>query len=180
MDRKEFLRLLDSGNDFVAKKGTVLYRSTTVEKEQIIGKKYVSARKDDVLIYNDMVSNLAKGSKVFNTEYATNKKISVAGTKTQAETLQNIYGTNAKSGVTKPIKDMTGKEISNYLYSNPFGHDLDILNKPVSNPDTKKYMDALIEKGYDAVVDMVDYSLGYSDGPIIILKSEDSLKRKKT
>ena len=42
---------------------------------------------------------------------------------------------------------------------------------------SKQISDELSKKGYDAVVDMLDHSIGYSDMPIIILKSEDVLKK---
>ena len=123
--------------------------------------------------------------------YSTNKKMHVGGERAQAEILQKMYGKNFndeakkyiekgeinKHAMNKPISEMTDKEFSSYMYYNPFGHDIDILNKPITNPDTKKFIDELSKKGYDAVVDMLDHSIGYSDMPIIILKSEDVLKK---
>lgn len=195
MDRKEFLRLVNSGADFVAKKGTLLYRSTTVENEVIKGKKYVSVRKDDAGIYNQMVSDLANpGSTVFDTSYASKKNLSIAGTRSQAELLQKMYGKKLRTDegfkyyvetgqikpeiTSKPISKMTRDELDSYLYYNPYGHDFDILNKPIGNPDTKQYVDTLAKRGYDAVVDIVDHKIGYADGPMVILKSEESLRRK--
>ena len=118
----------------------------------------------------------------------------VGGERAQAEILQEMYGKKFdkkfknrgvvkkgwinKDAMKKPISEMTDKEFHSYMYYNPFGHDRDILNKPITNPDTKKFLDKLSKKGYDAVVDMLDYSIGYSDAPMIVLKSEDVLKEK--
>lgn len=194
MERKRFLKLINSGEDFVAKKGTLLYRSTTCSDEKIIGKKYVSSRKDDISTYNHMVSGLFD-SPVFDTTYVTNQKLSVAGTKTQADILQEMYGKSLRTDKTfnryvengwvnlekmsKPIAKMTQDELNSYLYYNPFGHDFDILNKPLENEQVKRYVDALSKKGYDAAVDMLDTRIGYADGPMVVLESEKNLKRSR-
>lgn len=80
--------------------------------------------------------------------------------------------------ITKPIPKMTDEEFGTYMYYNPYGHDKDILNKPITNKETKNYIDKLAKKGYDAAVDMLDRSIAYADGPMIILNSKDVLERK--
>lgn len=192
MDRKDLLKLLDNGKDFIVSKGSEVYRSTNYSKEKIAGKKYVSLRADDIGVYNHFVSNTYGGNALYDITYSTNKKMHVGGTRAQAEILQEMYGKSFndrakkyikkgwinKDAMKKPISEMTDKEFHSYMYYNPFGHNRDILNKPITNPDTKKFLDKLSKKGYDAVVDMLDYSIGYSDAPMIVLKSEDVLKEK--
>lgn len=196
MDRKKWKKLVDSGKDFVVSKGQEVYRSTNTEYEKTAGKKYVSFRASDIDIYESLVREETGelGKTVYDITYSTNKNMRVAGTRTQAEILQNMYGKNLSTdegtkraiekgwlnteAMNKPISNMTDKEFDNYFYYNPFNHDHDILNKPISNKDTKKYIDELVSKGYDAVIDMVDTNLGYADGPAVVLKTEDSLKRK--
>ena len=118
----------------------------------------------------------------------------VAGFRTQAELLQKMYGNNYheddtfqhyvergwvnKAVMEKPISKMTDDELHSYLYYNPFGHNFDILNRPIADKDTAKYIANLSKKGYDAAVDMLDLRIGYSDGPAVILKSDKSLERK--
>lgn len=196
MDRKQLNALLKSGNDFVVKKGSEAYRSTNTEHEKTKGKKYVSLRASDIPIYHDLVANETGkiGANVYDVTYSTTKDMKVAGIRTQAEILQKMYGTKSISDnqfkrevdagridgkfINKKISKMTDDELSSYLYYNPFGHDMDILNKPMTNVDTDKYMKELIKKGYDAVVDMEDLSVGYADTPLVILETENSLKRK--
>lgn len=122
------------------------------------------------------------------------KDMKIAGARTQAELLQKMYGKNYRTDdrfkryiengwidktiMEKPISKMTDDEFGKYWYYNPFGHDTDILNKPITNKDTAKYVNELSRKGYDAVIDMLDLRIGYSDGPAVVLKSEESLERK--
>ena len=73
---------------------------------------------------------------------------------------------------------MTDDEFNTYFYYNPFGYDYDILNKPSTNQETSKFMKKLSNKGYSAVVDMADTSIGYSDAPVVILNAENSLELK--
>lgn len=194
IDRKALIKLLDSGKDFVVSKDSEAYRTTSYNKEEIAGKKYVSLRADDIGVYNHFVSETYGNNALYDITYSTNKKMLVGGERAQAEILQEMYGKKFdekfenrgvvkkgwvnKDAMMKPISEMTDKEFHSYMYYNPFGHDRDILNKPITNPDTKKFLDELSKKGYDAVVDMLDYSIGYSDAPMIVLKSEDILKEK--
>lgn len=173
MDRKEFLSLIKSGQDFVAKKGTELYRSTTEQYEATRGKKYVSVRKQDIATYEHFAQDLY-GKEVYNSTYGSTKNLKVAGLRTQAELFQKLYGERG----TKPVSQMTERELNSYLYDNPARYDLDILNRSMTNPDTKQYIDELSKMGYDAVVDVVDFNIGYSDGPMVVLKSEDTMRRK--
>ena len=195
LERKDFLALIDSGKDFSAKKGTLLYRSTTNSNETMVGKKYVSVRASDVGQYHGMVRDLYPGQEVYDKTYETKKKVSVAGSRTQAKMLQEIYGKELSNDektqryvqkgwldqekMSKPIDEMTEKELGRYLYYNPYNHNFDILNRPMSDPETKRYMDLLSERGYDAVVDMADTSINYADGPIIMLNAERSMKKRK-
>ena len=194
MDRKDFLKLLDSGRDFIVSKGSEAYRSTTHSKETLLGKKYVSLRADDISTYEGFVRETYDSDDVYNITYSTNKKMKVAGAREQAKILQKMYGKNFnmfktyeelvkkglldKNKLSKPISRMTDDEFGDYMYYNPFGHNMDILNRPTSDPNTKKFIDALSKKKYDAVVDMADWSIRYADGPFVILKSEDTLKEK--
>ena len=75
---------------------------------------------------------------------------------------------------------MTNEELNIYTYYNPYWHNFDILKQPISNPDTKRYIEELKKKGYDAVVDMVDASMGYSEAPVVVLDSKRNLKKTKT
>ena len=191
MPRKQWLKLVDSGRDFVVSKGQEAYRSTTTEYEIEAGKKYVSFRAADIGVYEQFAEN---NGGAYNVVYSTKNNMRVAGMRTQAELLQEIYGKELRTDdrwkkyvqkgwvkveeITKPIPKMTDEEFSTYMYYNPYGHDKDILNKPITNKETKNYIDKLAKKGYDAAVDMLDRSIAYSDGPMIILNSKDVLERK--
>lgn len=195
IDRKDVLKLIDSGRDFVIKKGSEAYRSTTSDDEVMKGKKYVSFRADDIPTYKHYVEERSHpGDNTYTDTYSTRKDVRVAGLRTQAEVLQEMYGRTIKSEslindfkkrgwiddniMNKPISEMTDKEFGKYLYSNPFSHDLDIMNKPLSNKDTSEFIKKMSDKGYDAVVDMVDTTIGYADAPVVVLESNNSLKRK--
>lgn len=194
MGRKEFLSVIDSGRDFVVSKNQTVYRSTTCANEIMVGKKYVSLRQSDTAIYNNMVADLQSSKTVYDKQYAVKKDMNVAGLRTQATALQDLYGKKLrtdpafsylmKSGkvdldtLNKPISKMTDKELSKYLYTNPHGYDFDILNKSITDRKTKQYIDYLSKKGYDAVVDMVDWASGYADGPVVVLDANKTLKTK--
>lgn len=187
IDRKDLIKMLDNGRDFVIKKGSEAYRSTTSDNEVMKGKKYVSFRANDIATYQSFVRDNAvnPNDNVYTDTYSTTKNVKVAGQRVQAEVLQEMYGKTSKNKsmvdygiMNKPISEMTDKEFSNYMYYNPFDHDLDIMNKPISNVDTSDFVRRIIDKGYDAVVDMTDVSIGYADSPVVVLKSENILKRK--
>ena len=195
IDREDLLKTIGSGRDFVIKKGSEAYRSTTAD-EITKGKKYVSFRATDIPIYEEFVreSVANPGDSVYTDTYSTAKNTKVAGLRSQAEVLQEMYGRTVKNKslidsfkkrgeiddniMSKPISEMTDSEFKKYIYYNPFSHDLDIMNKPISSVDTSTFIERLKDKGYDAVVDMVDTTIGYADAPVVILDSEKSLKRK--
>ena len=168
MSRKQALKVIDSGRDFILPKGSLAYRSTTNSNEISSGKKYVSFRTDDIDTYYQMVSDLADpGSTTYVVDYTTKNDMKVAGKREQAKILQKMYGKNFrgednpyykevidKGILSKPIQKMTNEELNIYTYYNPYWHNFDILKQPISNPDTKRYIEELKKKGYDAVVDM--------------------------
>lgn len=196
MERNQWLAFVNSGKDFIAKKGSESYRSTMTEHEETVGKKYVSFRKYDQGTYELFLRDRAKDwlDDVFNVTYEAKKDMKVAGARVQAELLQKMYGKNFRTDkrfkydeehgwidrslMQKPISKMTDEEFRTYWFYNPFGHDMDILNKPITNKDTAEYINELSKKGYDAVVDMLDMRIGYGEGAAIILKTEESLNRK--
>ena len=197
MDRKKLIKAIDSGKDFVIAKGSEAYRVTTVGNEILEGKKYVSFRLDDRGVYTDFVSETYyPAPDVYNITYSTKKNMRVAGLRTQHEILQKIYGKKEFTdkfkdeaadlrgidieAFKKPISKMTDKEFRKYNSYHPYNtyDQLDLLNKPISNPDTKKFIDELSKRGYDAAADMLDLSFGYADTPTVILKSEDTLTKK--
>lgn len=193
IDRKDLIKMIDSGRDFVIKRGSEAYRSTTSD-EAVKGKKYVSFRASDIPIYKDFVSGKTDiDDYVYTDTYSTTKNVRVAGQRKQAEVLQEMYGKTVKNAaliddfkkrgwiddnlMNKQISEMTDSEFRKYMYYNPFSHDLDIMNRPLSSVDTSAFVQKLRDNGYDAVVDMVDSKIGYSDAPVVVLDAENSLKR---
>lgn len=137
----------------------------------------LSARLDDAEQYRYMVEQQTCSKDVYKVTYEASKDLKVAGKRAQLETLQEITGNKSY----KPISEMSDNEFDLFWTDahDDYGYDYDLLNKPLDNPKTKKYVDALRKKGYDFVVDMEDMYLDYSEGAVIALNSEDSIKRKK-
>lgn len=200
MDRKKLIKVIDSGKDFVIAKGSEAYRATTARDEIVEGKKYVSFREDDLGTYigfvHSPIYNPGRTSDVYNITYTAKKNMRVAGLRTQHEILQKIYGKKEFTdkfkdeaadlrgidieAFKKPISKMTNEEFRKYNSYHPYNtyDQLDLLNKPISNSDTKKFINELAKRGYDAAADMLDLSFHYADTPTVILKSEDTLKKK--
>lgn len=197
MNRKKLINMIGSGKDFVIAKGSEAYRVTTVRDETLAGKKYVSFRLDDRGTYTDFVSEAYYPTPdVYAVTYNTKKNMRVAGLRTQHEIIQKIYGkkeftdefkdyaANLRDidikAFKKPISKMTDEEFRKYKSYHPYNtyDQLDLLNKPISNPDTKKFIKELSKRGYAAAVDMLDLSFSYADTPTVILKSEDTLTKK--
>ena len=160
MNWKELHALNKSGDDFVTPKGTAAYRSTTNPNESLTGKKYVSLNKSDARTYESFVADMYPDSEVYNLSYSTLKKMNVAGTKTQMEIMSKL-----KNEKIVDLWDMSDE-------------DKDILNKPATDPNTKAFIASFIGMGYDAAVDMLDVSIGYSYAPAIILETERLLEQK--
>ena len=75
LDREQWLHLKRRGQDFVAKKGTELYRSTASEYETMNGKKYVSFRAADIGTYENFVREKSTNltGDVYNDTYSAKK-----------------------------------------------------------------------------------------------------------
>lgn len=164
MDYRSLTKLTKSGKDFVLSKNDKLYRATN-EKLVEKGRLYVSARKDDLYTYANNIDYIGGSSDkpIYEKTYTLKKDVKVAGVNTQLKSLSKIV--NEDLSFDSRFSDK-GKQIT-AKYA-------DVMNK-----DTKLRSDLikrLSDKGYEAVVDMVDsYSktgIGYTDAPLILFKSE--------
>lgn len=172
MDEKKLYKTINSGKDFIINKNQKAYRVTTSKKESLKGQKYVSMRKEDIKIYEQMVlenSINKKNIKLYTNTYTTKNNLKTAGFRSQMIAYNKVLGKDSSK-----YKHQSIDEIIDEICDNS-ENIADIFNaKNDFSNGMRKY---LINSGYDAVVDMCDTTIGYANAPIIILDSKKSIKK---
>lgn len=172
-------RYLKDSRDFILKKGHKISRvSLTKDDVTRNGRKYVSTNQEDQDIWEKEIGEGFKnmGYETYNVNYKTKKDLKVMSSVNQGKLFIDMIlnDKNYKEQSIEDFKNIT-KQRGQYAYANSNDPSSIISIQIASNTKTaQKFIDKVLEKGYDAVVDT--YGQDTAKEPIIILNPDDKLK----
>ena len=177
-DRKtaeqRYVNKVKSGDDFTVTRGSSLYRATNSKNESFNGRAYTTLTRTDADRY--ATTDVLGEPFEYVDMYKSRDSIRVAGFRTAANELNNTYDLGIEKSSFASDKKMFDVQDAFYEADDPKrlkAADAFMKGSAYYEP----YKKALIQKGYDAVVNIVDMG-EYSDTPIILL-SDEKIERGK-
>lgn len=176
-----FVDEIRKGNDVFITPGSRIYRSTTIEENELRDRTYVSLTRDDASRYAlfDSVDLME-----YVDEYTSTKPLKIAGYKKACSILSDTYNLPIRKD---PVK-RNWFDIDDYFDVNQYEDDNPRVKKVYDSTDVfyksskeeyAPYMNALKHAGYDGVVDLADLSWGETNTPCIIFDGPRNLSRKQ-
>ena len=167
-----YAKAVKRGDDFNISKGSSLYRATNSKQENFNGRAYATLTRRDANRY--ATSDVLGEPFEYVDTYKSREPLRVAGYRTAANILNKTY----KLGFKDFSSDMKLYDVQDAFVDSDKPENLKAVDAFMKGREYyEPYRKALTQKGYDAVVDIVDMG-EYSDTPIILLSNE-KIKRGK-
>lgn len=165
-----------SPGDRVIKKGTETYRMATSKEDPVYdNKKYLSLTKDDHKKWQEYIGEGYKreGQATFNVMYTTTKDLRIA----PYTKIGDWFVNEVRPEVQNQIILDTEKASSRIGYSSEDMDDMLSLNFAAQTESGKKFINKLIELGYDGIEDI--HGRNTADDPVIVFNPEQNLRKQK-